>query len=304
MREGKPIGFGDTLLENFLSPIDSTVASKLESAGATFVEYDVCQNNQTELSDSVNSLLCGNADFALCNDYSGAISREAAKNGLFYIHPTYGTVSRFGLVPMVASMDQIGIICKSCEDGFKVLDIIKGYDSKDGIMHDSTHDTNKQYQDINNLSADDIKVGEATLTYSDIIEQVMQILCSAEITANVSRYDGIKFGYRAKTYKSLQELYKNSRSELFNSDLKLATLVGNMVLSEENYVKYYDRALRLRRLIKDSISFDEFDVLRIPSDFAAISRLCGLPSLTAPNNFYVARPSNEKALAIIAKSDR
>jgi len=304
MRKGKPIGFGGTLLKDFLSPIDSTVASKLESAGATFVEYNGCQDNRTELSVSVNSLLCGNADFALCNDYSGVISREATKNGLFYIHPTYGTVSRFGLVPMVTSMDQIGIVCKSCEDGFRVLDIIRGHDSKDGIMHNSKYDTNKQHQDIDNLSADDIKIGEATLSYSDIIEQVMQILCSAEITANVSRYDGIKFGHRAKTYKNLQELYKNTRSELFNSDLKLATLVGNMVLSEENYMKYYDKALRLRRSIRDSIIFDKFDVLRIPSDFVAISRLCGLPSLTASDSLYVARPLNEKALAIIAKSDR
>ena len=115
----------------------------------------------------------------------------------------------------------------------------------------------------------------------------MQILCCAELSSSLSRYDGIKFGHRADTYNDIHELYALSRTEAFGEDVKLAALVGAMALSQEYYDKYYDKAMRIRRLIKESISFDSYDAIIMPSAGVdpssavaqhALPRLCGLPA--------------------------
>jgi Asp-tRNA(Asn)/Glu-tRNA(Gln) amidotransferase A subunit family amidase len=227
------------------------------------------------------------SDFVFCNDYTGAISLDAALRGQYYIHPTYGTVSRYGLIPSVSSMDQIGIVCKTPEDGFKALKIIKGYDPKDGVMLPEPP-----------RSADSPKLSPTLsfnpTAYSDVYTQIMQILCCAELSNNISRYDGIKFGYRAKEYNNLHELYTKSRTEAFGADVKLAAILGAMVLSHENYMQYYDKAMRIRRLIKESLEFDKYDV--IVTKCPLISRLCGLPSLTTPEHTYIANAGCDELL--------
>jgi len=295
MQKGRAVCLGGVPVDNLVSPFDATVVTKLRDSGASLVDDIVRNIAGSEMTVAVNSVATGEVDVVLCNDFSGVISQAAAKSGLYYIHPTYGTVSRYGLVPMASSMDQIGVICKSREDGFRVLDIIRGFDCKDGAMH-SEKEQNRRVNDIN---PDNIRVKEMKPEYSDVLQQIMQILSCAEISANSGRYDGIKFGHRAKTYKNLEKLYKNSRAEMLNSDIKLAVILGTMVLSQENYEKYYDKALRLRRLLRDSIDFEDCDVLRITNEYAAVSRLCGLPSVTVEDNTYMAKPLCENVLAKI-----
>jgi Asp-tRNA(Asn)/Glu-tRNA(Gln) amidotransferase A subunit family amidase len=128
----------------------------------------------------------------------------------------------------------------------------------------------------------DFETVEFELKYVDAYSKVMQILCCAELCNNISRYDGIKFGYRAEGYRDLKELYTKSRTEAFGADVKLAAMAGAMVLSQGNYIRYYDKAMRVRRLIKESLDFDAYDIIAIPAALRALPQLCGLPALTIP----------------------
>jgi len=310
MQKGYPVTAGSKMLENFISPINATVVSRIEAAGVAilgktkmdeFGAGGIFPDSQVALigdkgttSGAVAAVADGVATFALCNDYTGAISREAAKNGLYYLHPTYGTVSRYGLIPAVGSIDQIGIVCKTPEAGFEALSIIAGHDKKDGAMlATATSLLLPNELRINNPS------DEAKPKYYDLYEQIMQVLCCAELANNISRYDGIKYGYRASEYKDLQELYINSRTEAFGINTKLAAIAGAMVLSQENYLRLYDKAMRIRRLIKDSLDFDKCDAIVLKgTDLAALAlpRLCGLPAITMPYG--------ESAVTIVAAPQR
>jgi len=151
-----------------------------------------------------------------------------------------------------------------------------------------------------------MQVVEFELKYSDVYTQIMQILCCAEFSNNISRYDGIKYGYRAKDYGSLHELYTKSRSEAFGADVKLAAIIGAMVLSQENYTQYYDKAMRLRRLIRDSLDFDKYDVIvspehKKPVPLCLCSRLCGLPSVSTPEGAYIADAGCEGVLETVCE---
>jgi len=287
------------MLENFVSPVDATVVERLAAAGAEIagrVEMNefgvsgVFNKEIPELTEAVSLIKNGKADVILCNDYTGAISRTAAIHGLYYIHPTYGTVSRYGLIPAVTSMDQIGILCGSSGVGFGVLRMIAGYDPRDGVMSEN----NSQIAAKLNESMQKITVSEPVCKYNDVYSQIMQILCCAELGNNISRYDGIKFGHRSKEYNGLRELYTKSRTEAFGDDVKLAAVIGAMVLSQDNYTRYYDKAMRLRRMIKDSFDFVSYDVIK--TCCPVLSRLCGLPSLTTPENVYIANTEREDIL--------
>jgi len=309
MQKGLPATAGSKMLENFIAPVDATVVERLTVAGVEIVgrvdtsEFGVTGLFDEALTDSVNGafldISTGKTDAILSNDYTGIISRKAADTGLYYIHPTYGTVSRYGLIPSVCSIDQIGIVCKNADVGFRVLEIISGYDSRDGVMTNE----NKSVQTPVSLSSNfEVDINPVTYDYSSIYPQIMQILCSAELGNNISRYDGIKFGYRAKDYKGLDELYTKSRTEAFGEDVKLAALVGAMVLSQENYARYYDKAMRIRRLIKDSLEFDKYDV--IVTKCPLLSRLCGLPALSTPEHVYIAYAGREDILEAVSKAVR
>ena len=276
------------MLNNFVAPFDATVVSLLKSAGVKITgrvntgEFGVeglFSDQPTALTAAVISFANSEADAVLCNDYTGAISTATGAEDLYYIHPSYGTVSRYGLIPCATSIDQIGILCKDLKTGFEILNII------------SKLDTNKQKNHV---------ITEIQQPYYEIYPQVMQILCSAELANNISRYDGIKFGYRAKDYKGLDDLYTKSRTGAFGESVKLASIIGAMVLSKDYYLPYYDKAMRLRRLIKQSIDFGKYDIITATANqadrFSVLSRLCGLPSLTTPKGTYIANTGCEDML--------
>jgi len=308
MHRNRRVTAGSKILENFISPLDATVVTRLEAAGICILgktkmdEFGISEmllnsgllltnsesgiRNSEFCSGAVSAVVDGIASFALCNDYTGAISREAAARGVCYVHPTYGTVSRYGLIPAVPSMDQIGIICKTPEDGAYVLSIIAGHDPKDGAMFTETRAGRGELKANGERLRIGIPVNAATnpadaasiteftknfetvdieLKYPDVYAQVMQILCCAELSSNITRYDGIKFGYRAEGYKSLRELYTKSRTEALGEGAKLVSMIGSMVLAQENYTRYYDKAMRIRRLIKESLEFDKYDAIIIPA---------------------------------------
>ena len=316
MQKGQPATAGSKMLANFISPFDATVVTRLEEntkmkrhskAGTDeFGASALTLESVDSLPTAVETVKSGTAAVALCNDYAGTIRRSAAANGLNYIHPTYGTVSRFGLIPAVQSMDQIGIVCKSLSDGFSVLEAIAGSDPKDGTMFPEA-----RYAYAPGKSG--IKIGvpanvakdpavaefvknfdsvEFELEYFDAYSHVMRILCFAELCHNTNRYDGIKFGYRSEDFHGLKELYTKGRTEAFGFNAKLAAIMGAFILSGETYTSYYDKAMRIRRLIKESLSFDKYDAIILPAHdesdplmrlaYTALPQLAGLPSVIVP----------------------
>ena len=128
------------------------------------------------------------------------------------------------------------------------------------------------------------------LKYFDVYKQVLYILACAEASSNLMRYDGIKFGYRASDYRNLNELYTKTRTEALGIEAKLTSVIGFMVLSQENYISYYEKAMKIRRLIKESLRFVEYDIIVLPTRIShdpyenlslfALAPLAGLPSLS------------------------
>ena len=320
MHKGRPVTAGSKILENFISPIDAQVVARLEAAGVTilgktkmdeFGAAGLFADAQKQPSGAVSLVASGIAAFALCNDYTGTVRQQSASQGICYIHPTYGTVSRYGLIPAVSSMDQIGIACKTPDAGMRALTVIAGSDPKDGAMFSEEQEKKENRQGIGELVigipenvmaktryksaaldfVKDFNTVGFELKHFDIFAQIMQILCCAELSNNISRYDGIKYGYRTDKYSDMQELYTGSRTEALGPDVKLASMIGAMVLSQDNYMRYYDKAMRLRRLIKESLEFDKYDAIIMPASgeapdsilaMNALPQLCGLPSVTVP----------------------
>ncbi|MCL2366098.1 MAG: amidase family protein [Oscillospiraceae bacterium] len=309
MHKGQPVTAGSKMLEGFISPITATAVTKLEKADIVIVgsakmdEFGVrglflTDKHDTIVCEAVEAIASGAADVALCNDYTGAIGAAAAAQNLFYMHPTYGSVSRYGLISAVPSMDQIGVVCKSIEAGAHILSIISGFDEQDGVMLckdqptgasgagklrvGMPHGMGEMVSQSVSAIFDSCDTVEIALEHFDVCEQVMHILCCAELSASISRYDGIKFGFRAEKYSDLEALYKKSRTEALGADVKFAAIVGAMVLSEGNYSKYYDHAMRIRRRMKNALDFQEYDAVLAPN--AHLARLCGLPAVTMPSD--------------------
>ena len=339
MVKGQRASAGSKILGDFVAPFDATVVTRLRERGiaissgrgmSEFGLYDLFADGSGDIGGAVAAVVEGEASFALSNDVFGGDRFHAARNGLCYIAPAYGTVSRYGLIPLVSSMDRAGIVCRDLSAGFDLLSSIAGNDPKDGAMYaeknyvyarvpepprvgvpagiiEKTHGASKDAL-LDFAAAFENKIVD--LPYFDIYAEVMYILCSAELSANISRYDGIKFGYRAEGFENLEELYLRTRTEGFGLQAKLAAVMGSLVLSKGMYASYYEKAMKIRRLIKESLSFDDCDVILLPAsagedplaNFAlfALASLAGLPSVVFPYGGgavqLIAGAGNENAL--------
>ena len=293
MQKGCPATAGSKMLENFISLFDATIIKRLNE---NTNRVKLAEFGLKDPGEKLPSPL-------LCNDVFGYIRSRAAKEELCYIRPTYGTVSRFGLVPAASSMDQIGIVCKDPIAGFDLLSAIAGHDENDGAMFPEKSYSYKSEKSeirwgilqpsgtesipitetlIEKISAKE-KVIDCNVNCAGASSQVLCILAYAEISNNLSRYDGIKFGYRTSDHKNLDDLYTKSRTEAFGPEAKFASVMGCFLLSQDNYAVYYEKAMKIRRLIKESLRFDTYDVIILPAD-DPIPVLAGLPSLTFSYN--------------------
>lgn len=302
MVKGLPCTAGSKMLENFIAPYDSHVAEKLKNAGyvvetCATAEFGLADTNMRKAAEAV----CGGNKCALSNDVWGTIRRQALQHELVYLYPSYGRVSRYGLVQAVSSMDQIGVLAQKPEDAFKLLEVISGYDGRDGMsLKDAEYRTEAPKKKI--------KAGKFESTLP--AEGTFLILAAAEFANNISRYDGVKFGYRAGNYKNINDLYVKSRTEALGFDAQLYAVTGNIVLSQEYYQKYYDKAMRARRLIKNALyeAFKDCGVLEVPVSAGglALSPLTGCPSLSFVKNgiptVALARHMDENALYAYALS--
>ncbi|MCL2618248.1 MAG: amidase family protein [Defluviitaleaceae bacterium] len=301
MVKDRPATAGSKILENFVSPFSAGVVDKLAESGITIADEraSACEFGIPNLFEKEDADVRIPADSAICNDIFGVYRKHAAQSGHCYIHPTYGTVSRFGLISLAASMDQAGVFCKDAREGFKLLSAIAGHDERDGAMFPQ-----KSYSYAPSAGA--VKIGlpgfahgldfagklettAVTLPHFEALKQVMYILFSGEFSNNVSRYDGIKFGFRAEGCRGVNDLYLKTRTQGFGAQTKLAAVTGSMVLSQEKYAPYYEQAMKIRRAVKDGLPFDKCDVIALPAtlggthydDMAlyALPVLAGLPCL-------------------------
>ena len=227
-------------------------------------------------------------------DVNGYVRRAAAQSGLVSVKPTYGTVSRFGTIPAACSGDTISVMAGNACECKAVLEKIAGHDDKDGtslpeekcaLITKEAGEVKKVAVITSMLKGADDEVKGLVSSFAEILKKngievceeenevikaskvAWNILMSAELCNNVSRYDGVKYGYRTENFTNIDELYTNSRTEAFGELLKTAILFGSETLSTENYMKVYDKALRTRRVIVEAFEklFESYDAVIMPA---------------------------------------
>ena len=298
MAKGELCTAGSGQLFNFKAPFSATVYEKCLAAGLDFagcvtpdeLSIDALFDEADPQDAAIAALLAKECDAVLCNDVFGKLRRQGPVAGLLYIQPAYGTVSRFGLIPAVSSMDQVGVLCRSIEDGLAVLNVISGHDANDGTALPVGSYSYSAAGTPSPMKA----AAVSELPYFDVMAQSFYILATAEISNNSTRYDGVNIGYRAEDPRNIQDLYVRSRSESLGREIKLASLVGCMVLSQEYYDSLYDKAMRVRRIVRDDYAelLSKAGTLAIPtaaeggkfaqSSLYAIATLCGFASVALP----------------------
>lgn len=285
---------------------------------------------------SCAAVAAGETYLALGSDTGGSIRQPSSFCGVTGIKPTYGTVSRYGLIAYGSSLDQIGPIARDVTDCATILEAISSYDKKDStsIPREDMDFTSALVNDVKGMRIGiprdylgegmDEEVKEAILKAAKVLEDkgaiveefdlslvkyaipAYYVIASAEASSNLSRFDGVKYGLRAKEYEGLHEMYKKSRSEGFGEEVKRRIMLGSFVLSSGYYDAYYLKALRTKALIKKEFdkAFEKYDVILGPAapstapklgeslsdplkmylgDIYTISvNLAGLPGMTVP----------------------
>jgi aspartyl-tRNA(Asn)/glutamyl-tRNA(Gln) amidotransferase subunit A len=312
---------GSKMLENFISPYSSTVYEKLFNSGTVNLgktnmdEFAMGSSNETSFygnvlnpidhervpggssggsAAAVAARLCS---FATGTDTGGSIRQPAAFCGITGIKPTYGRVSRWGMIAFASSLDQGGIFANSALDAAIALESISGFDNKDstslnkkvpsffneassinndhivGIprsiienIKDSEVKSNF-YDSVKILEKSGIKTKEIDLENIEFSLPVYYVIAPAECSANLSRYDGVRFGYRCENPKNLEDLYARSRAEGFGEEVKKRILIGTYCLSAGYYDAYYIKAQKVRNLIKESFvnAFKEVSSVMMPT---------------------------------------
>ena len=313
---------GSKILKGFKSPLSATAYEKCVAADREFCGlvnpfefgtdslFCACEDKD----EAIDAILAGKCDVVLCNDVYGKIARMAAMKGLVFIQGAYGTVSRFGIMQTVSSMDRVGVLCKSAEDGVRVLSTISGKDVNDGSMFE---DASYEY----GFAAEKptvIDFKDADMKYFDVLPAVFYTLATAELCNNTNRYDGVKFGYRAENINGINDLYLKSRTEGLGKDIQIASMVGCMVLAKENYEKWYYKAMQIRRMVRDYYTemLTKADVLVLPAAcscgdkfkqvaFFALAPLCGFASVSTKLDGkpvqLVCKRGNENAMFAMVK---
>ena len=358
---------GSKILDGFKPLFSAEAVTRLEAkgyevAGKTNVgefgldlvgEFSYYAPQESKLEGSAASLVAnGDVEAALGVDMNGATRRAAALAGVDFLKPTYGTVSRYGVISCAASGEQVGVYAKDAEKVAEIMGVIAGHDDKDGTsLKDVTYDygitdvkgkkvaINKYLLNkvddatkakvmafADALKANGVEITEVECDMPEIANTAWQILMCAETCNNVSRYDGVKFGHRAKQYKNIDELYVNSRTEGFNFLTKAVILYGSDVLSKTRYKDCFDKSLRVRRVVAEGVAkaFGEFDAILTPacssaeyeaydikdafgkvfaeSVFTAVPNLVGIPALVTNGVQLMGNHFSESTLLSLADS--
>ncbi|MEO5574211.1 MAG: Asp-tRNA(Asn)/Glu-tRNA(Gln) amidotransferase subunit GatA [Gammaproteobacteria bacterium] len=359
---------GSKMLDNFIAPYDATTVERFNQAGMVMLgktnmdEFAMGSSNETSFYGPVknpwdlNAVPGGSsggsaaavaarlAPAATGTDTGGSIRQPAALCGITGIKPTYGRVSRYGMIAFASSLDQGGPMTRTAEDAALMLQVMAGFDARDSTSVDRPV---PDYSASLNTSLQGLKIGlpkeyfgagldsrvaesidaaikeyqklgaivqEISLPNTHLAVPVYYVIAPAECSSNLSRFDGVRFGYRCKNPKDLEDLYKRSRGEGFGAEVKRRIMIGTYVLSAGYYDAYYLKAQQLRRLISDDFrkAFSEVDVIMGPTSptvafnlgekasdpvtmylsdiYTIAANLAGLPGMSVPAGFVVQRP--------------
>ena len=309
------------MLENFIPPYDATVIEKLKKQGAIILGKvnmdEFAMGGSTENSamfitknpynlqrvpggssgGSAAAVAGKMATLALGSDTGGSIREPSSFCGIVGMKPTYGLVSRYGLVAFASSLDQIGPMTKDVKDNAILLNSIAGHDPMDSTSakKEKVDYTKSLINDVKGIKIgipkeyfgegvnDEVKetLQKAIETYKQLGAEVSEcslpvtkyalptyyIIACAEASSNLGRFDGIRYGYRTKNYETLRDIYRNSRSEGFGKEVKRRIILGTYVLSSGYYDAYYKKAQKVRTVIKKGFdeAFEKFDVILTPT---------------------------------------
>jgi len=312
---------GSKMLDNFESPYNATVVEKMQQAGVVMLgktnmdEFAMGSSNETSFYGAVKnpwntatvpggssggsaaSVAARLTPAATGTDTGGSIRQPAALCGISGLKPTYGRVSRYGMIAFASSLDQAGPMAQSAEDCALLLNAMSGFDTKDSTsiekaVPDYSAELDKPLQGLriglpkeyfNEDLNQDIRqvvqaaIDEYTAMGAEIIHislpnthlavPVYYVVAPAECSSNLSRFDGVRFGHRCEQPKDLEDLYKRSRGEGFGDEVKRRILVGTYALSAGYYDAYYIKAQQLRRMISDDFkqAFEKVDVIMGPA---------------------------------------
>jgi aspartyl-tRNA(Asn)/glutamyl-tRNA(Gln) amidotransferase subunit A len=359
---------GSKMLENFISPYDATVIQKFNEVGAVNLgktnmdEFAMGSSNETSYfgpvknpwnldcvpggssGGSASAVAARLAPAATGTDTGGSIRQPASLCGFTGLKPTYGLVSRYGMIAFASSLDQAGPMAISAEDCGLMLEVMTGHDNKDSTSierkkENYTDSLNDEIKGLrigvpkeffeDGLNADVQKViEEALIQYEKLGAKIVNIslpnnhlaipayyvIAPAEASSNLSRYDGVRYGYRTKEYDDLTEMYFKTRQEGFGDEVKRRILIGTYVLSAGYFDAYYLKAQKIRRLISDDfkVAYEKCDVIMGPSApstafksgekqenplamymqdiFTISTNLAGLPAMSIPAGFVDGLP--------------
>lgn len=362
---------GSRILEGFRPLFSAEAVERLERAG-----YDIagksavgefgldllgefahgganCDASGNLRGAAAELVAAGTVKGALCVDLNGTPRRAAALSGVDFLKPTYGTVSRYGVIPCACSGEQIGVTAKTAGDVRELLRVVAGHDPKDGTslpaesydyadgkavasmrvgivkeLYGAASDEQKARVTAcaERLRGLGVTVNEISLPLANAARTAWNLCLCAETCNNVSRYDGVKFGYRSPDYRNIDELYVNSRTEGLNFLTKSVILYGSDVLSKGRYFTCYDKALKVRRLVSEQVKalFKDYDALLCPacseteyrpydikdafmtvfaeSLFTAVPNLTGIPAIVSGGVQFMADALRDSDLLHIAEA--
>ncbi len=344
-----PTTAGSKMLDGFMSLIESEALVCLKNAGYEVggkanvgeFNFDLIGEssyfgaivNDGKLENATAKIISDEVAIgALTLDVNGTIRRATAQSGLVSVKPTYGTVSRFGTIPVACSGETVSVVSKTTDTCREMLTVISGHDDKDGtslpeelcskIKKGASFSApkkvavltsmlkgidgevkNKLDETIGVLKDNGVEVALIDNSIIPLSNIAWNVLMCAELCNNVSRYDGVKYGYRSPDFIGLDELYTKSRTEAFGELLKTAIIFGSETLSTENYFKVYDKCLRTRRVIVEEFSkiFKSFDAVIMPTTSTSSyfeSKVKEDKYLCFTENFYTA-PASITGLPVV-----
>lgn len=354
---------GSKMLANFVSPYDAGVIERFNQAGAVNIgktnmdEFAMGSSNETSYFGPVKNpwdpaaVPGGSSGGAACavaarlapaatgTDTGGSIRQPAALCGISGIKPTYGLVSRYGMIAFASSLDQGGPMAKSAEDLALLLNVMTGFDARDSTSlqreaEDYSRDLQKPLSGlriglpkeyfaagmsgdvasaVDNALNEYRKLGaqtvEISLPNAPLAIPVYYVLAPAEASSNLSRFDGVRYGYRAESYSDLADMYRKTRAQGFGAEVKRRILIGTYVLSHGYYDAYYIKAQKLRRLIAQDFTeaYKQCDIIMGPTTptvafnlgeksgdpiqmylsdiYTSAANLTGMPAMSIPIGF-------------------
>ncbi len=318
--EGMLTTCSSKILENFIPTFTAEAVKNLEKAGAVIIGKtnmdEFAMGSTTETSaygvtrnpwntahvpggssgGSAAAVAAGECFFALGSDTGGSIRQPASFCGVVGLKPTYGTVSRYGLIAYGSSLDQIGPLTKNVADCAAVLELIASHDTKDStsVRRKDTDFTSALVNDVKGMKIGipkdyfgaglDAEVKEAVLAAAKVLAEKGAVveefdlslveyaiptyytIAAAEASSNLERFDGVKYGYRTPAYEGLHNMYKKTRSEGFGAEVKRRIMLGSFVLSSGYYDAYYLKALKVKAMIKKAFddAFTRYDLILGP----------------------------------------